>query len=118
MGILGLAEHLGMEYGNENCRGHSEHAKEGIFRVLSKKIELVYAFRAEKRPKTTENRQSRGNPAGRFWVFGGQHGKMPPKFNDPYRNSFVGVFVTLSIFFEKKILREVSFRRLLKRAKI
>ena len=78
MGILGLAEHLGMEYGNENCRGHSEHAKEGIFRVSSKKIELVCAFRAEKRPKTAENRQSRGNPAGRFLVFGGQHGKMPP----------------------------------------
>ena len=78
MGILGLAEHLGMEYGNENCRGHSEHAKEGIFRVLSKKIELVYAFRAEKRPKTAENRQSRGNPAGRFWVFGGNMGRCPP----------------------------------------
>ena len=66
LGILGLAEHLGMEYGNENCRGHSEHAKEVIFRVSFKKIELVYAFRAEKRPKTAKNGKFHVNPAGWF----------------------------------------------------
>ena len=49
--------------------------------------------------KTAENGRFRGNFAGRFRGLGGQHGKVPPKFNDPCRNSFIGVFVTLSIFF-------------------
>ena len=48
--------------------------------------------------KTAKNGRFRGNFAGRFRGLGGQDGKVPPKFNDPCKNSFVGVFVTLSFF--------------------
>ena len=48
--------------------------------------------------KTAKNGRFRGKFAGQFRALGGQHGKMPPKFNIPRMNSFVGFFVTLSIF--------------------
>ena len=78
MDILGLAEHLGIDYGNENCRGHSENAKEGIFRVSSKKKRwcmLLELKNGQKRPKTGNFAEI---PRVGFGDFGGNMGRCPP----------------------------------------
>ena len=59
--MKGLTEHLEMEYDNEICRGHSEHANEGIFRVSAKKIESAYVFNDENGQKRAISRKFCGS---------------------------------------------------------
>ena len=52
--------------------------------------------------------------AGRCWGFGGVILELPPKFKTGGRNSFVVVFVTLSIFFCKNFFGKYDYMHIQK----